>query len=146
MRNLEKHIEKICRKAALKIVLSQSDSDEQTESADPVSDRAPEESSSSEDTQEAEINFANVEQLVVQDSNLVDFVGQPNFTTDRLYEQTPVGVVMGLAWNSMGGATLVSFDGQMRNALSDQPADFVLCYPLSTLRLPSPVSETTKAV
>jgi len=42
----------------------------------------------------------------VEDGNLTDFVGKPVFTSDRMYDVTPSGVVMGLAWTSMGGATL----------------------------------------
>lgn len=38
--------------------------------------------------------------------NLKDFVGVPVFTSDRLYQTTPPGVVMGLAWTSMGGSAL----------------------------------------
>jgi len=38
--------------------------------------------------------------------NLKDYVGPPVFTSDRLYEKTPPGVAMGLAWTSMGGAAL----------------------------------------
>jgi len=38
----------------------------------------------------------------VTGENLSDFVGKPIFTTDRLYEDTPPGVVMGLAWTAMG--------------------------------------------
>jgi len=38
----------------------------------------------------------------VTGDNLADFVGKPIFTTDRLYEDTPPGVVMGLAWTAMG--------------------------------------------
>ena len=45
-------------------------------------------------------------QLVVTAENLYDYVGKPVFTSDKLYNRTPVGVVMGLAWNQMGGATL----------------------------------------
>jgi len=37
---------------------------------------------------------------------LEQYLGKPVFTTDRFYERTPVGVTMGLAWTSMGGATL----------------------------------------
>ena len=38
---------------------------------------------------------------------LHDFVGQPVFRSDRYYEDPlPLGVVTGLAWTSMGGATL----------------------------------------
>lgn len=39
-------------------------------------------------------------------TNLVDFIGKPIFQSDRFYERTPVGVAMGLAWTSHGGATL----------------------------------------
>lgn len=42
----------------------------------------------------------------VDTSNLVDFVGKPVFHAERIYDQTPPGVVMGLAWTAMGGSTL----------------------------------------
>ncbi|KAF8764249.1 Lon protease like protein [Argiope bruennichi] len=42
----------------------------------------------------------------ISETNLQDFVGKPLFTQDRLYETTPPGVVMGLAWTAMGGSTL----------------------------------------
>lgn len=38
--------------------------------------------------------------------NLKDFVKNPVFISDRMYEATPPGVVMGLAWTAMGGSTL----------------------------------------
>jgi len=38
--------------------------------------------------------------------NLKDYVGPPVYTSDRLYEITPPGIAMGLAWTSMGGASL----------------------------------------
>ncbi|XP_054159563.1 lon protease homolog, mitochondrial-like [Oppia nitens] len=44
--------------------------------------------------------------VIVDVSNLQDFVGKPIFTQDRLYSETPPGVVMGLAWTAMGGSTL----------------------------------------
>ena len=34
------------------------------------------------------------------------YCGKPIFTTERLYKLTPAGVVMGLAWTSMGGSVL----------------------------------------
>ena len=43
---------------------------------------------------------------MVDESNLTDFVGKPVFHAERIYDQTPVGVVMGLAWTAMGGSTL----------------------------------------
>jgi Lon-like ATP-dependent protease len=43
----------------------------------------------------------------VTSKGLHDFVGQPVFRSDRYYEDPlPLGVVTGLAWTSMGGATL----------------------------------------
>ncbi|GJN10614.1 hypothetical protein PR202_ga28722 [Eleusine coracana subsp. coracana] len=47
-----------------------------------------------------------IEKVVVDSSNLGDFVGKPVFQAERIYEQTPIGVVMGLAWTAMGGSTL----------------------------------------
>ncbi|KAJ6810224.1 lon protease-like protein, mitochondrial-like [Iris pallida] len=55
---------------------------------------------------EEEIAGKIVEKIVVDVPNLTDFVGKPVFHADRIYDQTPVGVVMGLAWTSMGGSTL----------------------------------------
>jgi len=44
--------------------------------------------------------------VTISKDNLKDYVGPPVFTADRLYEKTPPGVAMGLAWTSMGGAAL----------------------------------------
>jgi ATP-dependent Lon protease len=44
--------------------------------------------------------------ITVDATDLSDYVGQPPFTSDRIYGRTPVGVVMGLAWTSMGGNAL----------------------------------------
>ena len=70
VRNLQKHVEKIFRKVAFKL----------------VSDK--------------------LEHVHVSEENLQDFVGKPIFTSDRLYVETPPGVVTGLAWTSMGGSIL----------------------------------------
>lgn len=40
--------------------------------------------------------------VVVDDGNLQEFVGKPIFTSDRMYELTPPGVTMGLAWTASG--------------------------------------------
>ncbi|XP_029285840.1 lon protease homolog, mitochondrial [Cottoperca gobio] len=42
----------------------------------------------------------------VTPDNLQLYVGKPIFTVDRMYDVTPPGVVMGLAWTAMGGSTL----------------------------------------
>lgn len=44
--------------------------------------------------------------ITIDAENLKDYVGPAVYTTDRLYEVTPPGVVMGLAWTSMGGCSL----------------------------------------
>lgn len=91
VRNLQKHIEKIIRKAALRIVERRSAPDD--DSAAPASD---------DDDVSQESDVA----IEVTPDNLGDFVGKPVFTSDRLYEDTPAGVAMGLAWTSMGGSVL----------------------------------------
>ncbi|XP_037039119.1 lon protease homolog, mitochondrial [Bradysia coprophila] len=70
VRNLQKHIEKVVRKVAYKIVKKEA------------------------------------EQMTVSDDNIETYVGKPIFTHDRMYDKTPPGVVMGLAWTAMGGSTL----------------------------------------
>lgn len=79
VRNLQKQLEKIYRKAALKLVRGKKGENDKTEPITVVD---------------------------VTTENLDDFVGKPVFTDERMYEAPPVGVVMGLAWNSMGGSTL----------------------------------------
>ncbi|MEQ2162822.1 hypothetical protein GOODEAATRI_023864, partial [Goodea atripinnis] len=44
--------------------------------------------------------------VAVTPDNLHNYVGKPVFTVDRMYDVTPPGVVMGLAWTAMGGSTL----------------------------------------
>jgi Lon-like ATP-dependent protease len=44
--------------------------------------------------------------VAVTPDDLHRYVGNPVFLSDRMYESTPAGVVMGLAWTAMGGSTL----------------------------------------
>lgn len=76
VRNLENNIKKILRKVAVKIA------------------------------RDKEKNIEKTELVEITPANLSKYLGKPIFTTDRFYQRTPVGVVMGLAWTSMGGATL----------------------------------------
>jgi ATP-dependent Lon protease len=78
VRNLENYIKKILRKIAVKVVRH-------------------------DEGKKAKLKF---KQQKIDEANLQDYLGKPIFTTDRFYERTPVGVCMGLAWTSMGGATL----------------------------------------
>src|SRR5690606_12503004 len=42
----------------------------------------------------------------VTGKNLATYLNKPIFLSDRYYKVNPVGVATGLAWTSMGGATL----------------------------------------
>lgn len=42
------------------------------------------------------------EKIIITSDKLYDFVGNPVFTKNRMYEEIIPGVVMGLAWTSMG--------------------------------------------
>ena len=44
--------------------------------------------------------------LVISNDNLIEYAGRPQFTEKKLYEVLPPGVVMGLAYTSMGGSVL----------------------------------------
>lgn len=122
VRNLKKQIEKVYRKSALKIV------QDLGETALPESEALTDEGKaalkeSEKDTSDVKETSPNVEKettakprvsLAVPDTvhvsidkeNLKDYVGSPVFTSDRLYDITPPGVAMGLAWTQMGGAAL----------------------------------------
>lgn len=48
----------------------------------------------------------NEEKITIESDNLEKYIGKALFTSDRMYETTPPGVVMGLAWTAMGGSSL----------------------------------------
>uniref|UniRef100_A0A1X7TLZ4 Lon proteolytic domain-containing protein n=2 Tax=Amphimedon queenslandica TaxID=400682 RepID=A0A1X7TLZ4_AMPQE len=86
----------ILRKAAFKVVSQTQTNDDEAEA---------EEDEKKEETKEEEAK-PSPPPVTISSSNLKDFVSHPPFVSDRLYETTPSGVVMGLAWTSMGGTTL----------------------------------------
>ncbi|KRZ69262.1 Lon protease -like protein, mitochondrial [Trichinella papuae] len=51
------------------------------------------------------LTSGQAERLVITTENLHEYVGKPIFIHDRLYDYTPPGVVMGMAWTGMGGST-----------------------------------------
>lgn len=51
-------------------------------------------------------NKKKTSKATLSKENIKDYLGKPIFTEDRYYAKTPVGVCTGLAWTSMGGATL----------------------------------------
>jgi ATP-dependent Lon protease len=84
VRSLAKYIDKITRKLALQIV-AEDEGAELTKKSARKSDT-----------------------WQVTEENLADYVGKPIFTSDRLYEEGPLppGIIMGLAYTSMGGSAL----------------------------------------
>ncbi len=48
--------------------------------------------------------------IVIDENNLQDFVGKPMYTSDRMYELTPPGVSMGLAWTASGMFEMISIE------------------------------------
>ncbi|KAL8170787.1 hypothetical protein V2J09_022591 [Rumex salicifolius] len=133
VRNLQKQIEKIYRKIALMLVRKGSAEDASApttsvvdiggdetdkavsiDSGDHEADAAQTEhvvsatqnsNNKSEDFKGSEADTV-AEKVVINESNLSNYVGKPVFHAERIYDQTPAGVVMGLAWTAMGGSTL----------------------------------------
>ncbi|KAH7328356.1 Lon protease C-terminal proteolytic domain-containing protein [Stachybotrys elegans] len=128
VRNLKKQIEKVYRKSALKIVqelgedvLPENEAlTDEGKAALEEAEKKTEETSSSGKGQaatgasESETTEKPRKALEVPDSvsieigkdNLTDYIGPPVFTSDRLYDVSPAGVSMGLAWTQMGGAAM----------------------------------------
>ncbi|KAK9435330.1 ATP-dependent protease La [Metarhizium brunneum] len=135
VRNLKKQIEKVYRKSALKIVqelgedvlseekaltdegkaaLEESQKKKTEEEAAANDEAKSEEARAATEATEAKTAEKPRKALRVPDSvdvqigkdNLVDYIGPPVFTSDRLYDVSPAGVSMGLAWTQMGGAAM----------------------------------------
>jgi Lon-like ATP-dependent protease len=97
VRNLSKHIDKITRKIALQVV-AEDEGAELTKKSQRKS-----------------------ETWYVSEDNLKDYVGKPIFTSDRMYDKDPLphGIVMGLAYTSMGGSALYIETQGIKRGLND---------------------------
>lgn len=125
VRNLKKQIEKVFRKSALKIVqdlgeevlpesealtadgkaaLEESEKEREKKDKDPVSSEATEQETT--EKPRVALTVPDSVQVTIDSNNLKDYVGPPVFTSDRLYDVTPPGVTMGLAWTQMGGSAM----------------------------------------
>ncbi|CAG8609635.1 15280_t:CDS:2, partial [Acaulospora colombiana] len=110
VRNLKKQIDKIYRKTALKIVRDMDDELpkqelEELEELDGTKSETPgtpEDEVSTTTEQRKPLDVPDNVHFIITAENLKDYVGPPLWHSDRLYDQTPPGVVMGLAWTSMG--------------------------------------------
>ena len=133
VRNLKKQIEKVYRKSALKIVQDVGEDVLSEDKALTEEGKEAQKEAEKDDTDvtktpadmEAETTEKPRVSLTVPDTvhieiakgDLKDYIGPPVFTADRLYDTTPAGVCMGLAWTSMGGAALY-VESILENALS----------------------------
>ncbi|KAL9020792.1 MAG: hypothetical protein Q9185_001976 [Variospora sp. 1 TL-2023] len=134
VRNLKKQIEKVYRKSALNIIRDVGEEDVLAESAALTDEgKAAQQESAKDDTNvkdtpssidkettphpRVSLKVPDTVNVTIDRSNLKDYVGPPVFTSDRLYETTPPGVAMGLAWTSMGGAALY-VESILENALT----------------------------
>ncbi|KAL6795406.1 ATP-dependent protease La [Trichoderma sp. SZMC 28012] len=129
VRNLKKQIEKVYRKSALKIVqelgedalpeeealteegkaaAAEKAKELSAEAEDGSAKKAATEASESETTEKPRKALQVPESVHVSigKDNLTDYIGPPVFTSDRLYDVSPPGVSMGLAWTQMGGAAM----------------------------------------
>jgi Lon-like ATP-dependent protease len=122
VRNLKKQIEKVYRKSALKIVQDLGESvlpeeEALTDEGKAALEESKKDKSDVKDTSEnienettpvprVSLKVPDTVHVTIDKDNLKDYVGPPVFTSDRLYDTTPPGVAMGLAWTQMGGAAL----------------------------------------
>lgn len=125
VRNLKKQIEKVYRKSALKIVqelgeevlpesealtddgkaaMEESEKEKEKENQDPTSPEASEKETT--EKPRVPLKVPDSVHVTINKDNLKDYVGPPIFTSDRLYDVTPSGVAMGLAWTQLGGSAM----------------------------------------
>lgn len=98
VRNLKKFIEKIYRKVAFQLVKDH----EAKEPAQQVTEEPTKRKRKGKKAPEVPKIDVSDSKVDVTPELLKSYVGPPIFTSDRLYDTTPPGVVMGLAWTSMG--------------------------------------------
>ncbi|RYP07493.1 hypothetical protein DL764_002500 [Monosporascus ibericus] len=124
VRNLKKQIEKVYRKSALKIVqdlgedvLPESEAlteegkaalneSEKQENKDKEATTPEASEKETTETPRVALKVPDTVHVTIGKENLKDYVGPPIFTSDRLYEVTPPGVAMGLAWTQLGGSAM----------------------------------------
>lgn len=144
VRNLKKQIEKVYRKAALKIIQdlgedalpeeaalteegtkaaqhdAETKKERETDFIDPMKESTPEDmEKSTTETPRLALKVPETVHVRIGKDSLKDYVGPPIFTSDRLYDTFPPGVAMGLAWTSMGGSALY-VESILENALTHE--------------------------
>ena len=115
VRTLQQYVERVYRKIALQVV--QSSESESKESSG----------------------------VIVTPDNLEKYAGKPKYTSDRMYEnEMPAGIVLGLAWNGMGGAALyVETAALKRESTGDAPPAPIAVSLKSTGKMGDVMKEST---
>ena len=100
VRSLEKHIEKLVRKIAFEIVVSQEDEDGQ-----PIT------------------SASNPFPVTITEKDLEKYLGKPRFPQETIYDSKdsalPPGIVMGLAWSPLGGSPIFIETAAIPTAISE---------------------------
>lgn len=92
VRTLENNLKKILRKITLEIVRHQESKTEKKNKKKSAKSKTK--------------KFVPPKKYIITPKELQKYLGKPLFHSDRFYEKTPIGVCVGLAWTSLGGATL----------------------------------------
>ena len=124
VRSLEKYVERLFRKVALKVVQARERAleklgyshdeasarttmhEEQEAQDDSASTEKDASSDSASPTVPHPLPGVDDVDWCITESKLQEYIGKPPFSTDRMYIEPPAGVVMGLAYTSHGGAAL----------------------------------------
>jgi ATP-dependent Lon protease len=94
VRDLERKIRQICRKAAREIIKNKAGGEPRlTDAVNEVAEQAP-------------AYTLPATTIEVTALNLPDYLQKPKYTQDKARENDEVGIVRGLAWTSVGGDTL----------------------------------------
>ncbi|MDD3368899.1 MAG: endopeptidase La [Lachnospiraceae bacterium] len=102
VRELQRKIGAVCRKAAWEILKDQTTSDEMAESNGQTGN-----SGQTENSGQTGNNVpASVTRRSVTKANLQDYLGMVKFLPEKKNHAAAVGIVRGLAWTSVGGVTL----------------------------------------
>ncbi|EPY54201.1 lon protease Lon1 [Schizosaccharomyces cryophilus OY26] len=111
VRNLKKSIEKIFRKTSYQIVEKIGDKKEtNVQEAQQNSHKKKEDEAEATDQADtssvAPLSVPKDMKVNIDEKDLINYLGPPIHTSPRLYDTTPAGVVMGLAWTPMGGVPM----------------------------------------
>ncbi len=118
MRNLEREIASICRKVATKLVeegkVKEIEEIQPKEAAEQPAEQAAEQEKKVVQTERKITKKIESEKIVIDEKNLVDYIGPIKFYREVAERTDRSGVATGLAWTSTGGEILFIESTKMR--------------------------------